>query len=158
MEWANLGSDIHGETNKNKAVAAGGGWGKNRQYQYLDEAGNPLFKGVKSLRKGAQDTGPSALERYGNYLKQKITTESSSEDITDALAGTGFEMIGKKLYKEGKPVSNRIYDFDNKSDINALISNVATVDAAESFVVSRKILPTTGTGAGAGDDLFKEEE
>ena len=156
MDWANEGSDIHGESDKNKAVSAGGGWGKTRQYQYLDAEGKPLFEDVKSLRKGAQDTGPSPLERYGNYLKQKITTESSSEDITDALAGTGFEMIGKKLYKGGKPVSNRIYDFDNKSDINALISNVATVDAAESFVVSRKILPTTGTGAGAGDDLFKE--
>lgn len=155
MEWANLGSDIHGETNKNKAVAAGGGWGKNRQYQYLDAAGNPLFKDVESLRKGAQDTGPSALERYGNYLKEEITTESSSDDINSALAGTGFEMIGKKLYKGGKPVSNKVYDFDNPSDINALIANVSTADAAKSFIVSRKISGTTGTGTAAGDDLFK---
>ena len=61
----------------------------------------------------------------------------------------------KKLYKGGKPVSNKVYDFDNKSDINALIAKVSTADAAKSFVVSRKISGTTGTGTGAGDDLFE---
>jgi len=153
MEWANLGSDIHGETNKNKAVAAGGGWGKNRQYQYLDAEGKPLFKDVESLREGAQDK-PGIDEIYGSHLKSKIKKGSSSQDITSALSGTGFEMDGRKLYKDGKPVSNRIYDFDNQSDIDALIANVSTLEAAKSFVVSRKISPT-GTGTGAGDDLFK---
>lgn len=145
IEWANLGSDIHGETNKNKAVAAGGGWGKDRQYRYLDAEGKPLFIGAKKLRKGAQDAGPSALEQYGSYLKSEITTESSSDDINSALAVTGFEMVGKKLYKGGELVSNKVYDFDNPSDINALIAKVSTADAAKSFIVSRKILPTGGT-------------
>jgi len=151
MDWANEGSDIHGESDKNKSVAAGGGWGKNRQYQYLDAAGNPLFKDVESLREGAQDK-PGIDEIYGSHLKSKIKKGSSSDDITSALSGTGFEMIGKILYKGGKPVSNRIYDFDNQSDINALIANVSTLEAAKSFVVSRNI---SGTGTGAGDDLFK---
>lgn len=158
IEWANLGSDIHGETDKNKAVAAGGGWGEDRQYQYKDESDLNLFVGATKLRKGAQDTGPSPLEQYGSYLKREITPGSSSQDITSALAGTGFEMIGKKLYKGDKLVSNKIYNFDSQSDVDDLIANVSTVDAAKSFIVSRKISPSTGTGTGtgAGDDLFKQ--
>lgn len=156
MEWANLGSDIHGEEDKNKAVAAGGGWGENRQYQYIDnESGLNLFVGAKKLRKGAQYK-PGADEIYGSHLAKSITTESSSDDITSALAGTGFEIKGKKLYKGGKPVSDKIYNFNNQSDIDALIANVSTLEAAKSFVVSRKISPKgEGTVAGAGDDLFE---
>ena len=157
MEWANLGSDIHGESDKNKAVAAGGGWGKNRQYRYLDAAGNPLFKDVESLREGAQDK-PGIDDIYGSHLKTNITTESTLEDINSALSGTGFSIKNQKLYKGGKPVSERRYNFGNKSDINDLITNVSTLEAAKSFVVSRKISPTTGTGTTGKQNLPGEEE
>ena len=152
MEWANLGSDIHGESDKNKAVAAGGGWGKNRQYQYLDAAGNPLFEDVESLRKGAKGVDGDPRRQYRAFLNRNIKTGFTRADVNLALAKTDYALTDDNVLMLGdEAVTSKEYDLDNENDIKELIQRVNTPKAAESYFYKGS------TGGGAGDDLFEEE-
>ena len=152
MEWANLGSDIHGESNKNKAVAAGGGWGKNRQYQYLDAAGNPLFKDVESLRKGAKGVDGDPRRQYRAYLNRNIKTGFTRADVNLALAKTDYALTDDNVLILGdEVVTSKEYDLNNEKDIQELIQRVNTPKASESYFYKGS------TGGGAGDDLFEKE-
>ncbi len=87
-EWAEIGSEIHGESDLKKAVSAGGGWKEGVTFTTVTD-GNSPFKGIGSLRKGAIPIEDVDVA-YSNIVGQNINESSTSEDISSFLNGIGI--------------------------------------------------------------------
>ena len=82
--------------------------------------------------------------QYSAHLNDKIKVNSTPQTITSALSGTGFMMDGKRLTKDGKLVSTRLYDLNDEQDIKDLKREVLTVNAAKNFLAANKLQGSTG--------------
>ena len=96
MEWAEIGSEIHGESNLKKAVSAGGGWKEGVTFTTVTDENSP-FKGIGSLREGAIPKEDVDVA-YSNIISKNINKSSTSEDISTFLNGIG---ITAKASQEG---------------------------------------------------------
>lgn len=128
-EWAGLGSVLHGMADKNKAVAAGGGWQKGKTYQYQKESVGPmqsglggpemLFIGTESVREGGKPTEDIDVT-FREVLDSQFNTDATnlvyvlrSYNIKDAKRN------GKNIVIEGVK-----YDTTNPSAMQSLKTSI----------------------------------
>ncbi len=113
----------------------------------LDDNGSPIFQEYKDKtfkNPDAPNKSGDSYTQYSAHLNDKIKVNSTPQTITSALSGTGFSMSGKRLMKDGKIVSNRLYDLNNEQDIKDLKREVLTVNAAKNFLAAEKLGGSTG--------------
>ena len=125
----------------------------------LDDNGSPIFQEYKDKtfkNPDAPNKSGDSYTQYSAHLNDKIKVNSTPEEITSALSGTGYEMVGERLSKNGKLVGNRQYDLNNERDIKDLKRQVLTKDAATSFLMANKLQGSTG-GSGNKQKLPGEE-
>jgi hypothetical protein len=128
-EWAGLGSVLHGEADKNKAAAAGGGWQKGKTYQYQQESVGPmqsglggpemLFIGTESVREGGKPTEDIDVT-FREVLDSQFNTDATN--LVYVLRGYNIKDVkrnGKNVVIEGVK-----YDTTNPSAMQSLKTSI----------------------------------
>ena len=100
---------------------------------------------TSKARTYSKSSGDSYTQ-YSAHLNDKIKVGSTPESITSALTGTGYEMLGKKLYYNRELVGNRSYDLNNEQDIKDLKRQVRTKDAATRYLTANRLEGSQGGG------------
>ena len=117
----------------------------------LDDKGDVIFQEYKGKTFKNPDKNLESGDSYTQYsahLNNKIKPGSSEAAITSALAGTGYEVKGGKLMKDGKAVGTRKYNFSDSQDIKDLKREVLTSDAATKYLTANKLEGSTGGSGG----------
>jgi len=128
-QWAGLGSVLHGEADKNKAAAAGGGWQKGKTYQYQKESVGPmqsglggpemLFIGTESVREGGKPTEDIDVT-FREVLDRQFNTDATN--LVYVLRGYNIKDVkrnGKNVVIEGVK-----YDTTNPSAMQSLKTSI----------------------------------
>ena len=163
-EWAEIGSEIHGESDLKKAVAAGGGWEEGVTFTTVTD-GNSPFKGIGSLRKGATPKEDVDVA-YSNIVSKNINKSSTSEDISSFLNGIGITARASQegvlgSYGSGEPtiIIEDTAGVETEYKLNdaglKAINNIVTSSASkEEKELAIKTLGSSGSASGSGVDAF----
>ena len=89
IAWADMGAEIHGESNSKKAVAAGGGWKEGITFTTFVGDNSP-FKGIGSVRQGVkvQEDRVAIAQNFSNALNTTIV-KNEGQQIVNALNAAG---------------------------------------------------------------------
>tara|TARA_R110001632_G_scaffold75943_1_gene172463 strand:- start:416 stop:1204 length:789 start_codon:yes stop_codon:yes gene_type:complete len=159
-EWAEIGAEIHGESDVKKAVAAGGGWKEGVTFTTVVD-GDSLFKGIGSVRQGVQtqENEKVIIEEYGVALKNKVKI-GEGESIVNALLAADLpaklEEDGKILTEiGGKEVS---VDPNTKSGIDAIMVNIRNKIGDDTGKMKNFASGSTAAGSGGMNKYDKKSK
>ena len=134
MEWAEVGSEIHGESDLKKAVAAGGGWKEGVTFTTVGE-GNDDFRGIGSLREGAMPKEDIDVA-YNRIVGENISKVTSNEDISTYLNGIGITARPSKDGAMGQFGNPTVIIADDKGAEDEYLLNAAGLKAIRNIAIS----------------------
>ena len=164
MEWAEIGSEIHGVSDLKKAVSAGGGWKEGVAFTTVTDENSP-FKGIGSLREGAIPKEDVDVA-YSNIIGQNINKSSTSEDISSFLNGIGITarasqkgVLGSYGGGEQTIIIEDTAGVETEYKLNdaglKAINNIVTSSASkEEKELAIKTIASSGSASGSGVDAF----
>ena len=151
-EWATLGSEIHGISNVNEAVQAGGGWKEGESFTPIEEGKVNIWSGVSALRRGA--TEGSIIDQYNRVIGEEINKSRSASEIASTLKGFGFPTsvsylgIGDTITIDGQ-------NFDVTKDQD-IVSLRRLIDTKVDESMMKNIVSTAGGNKGTGAKYNKD--
>ena len=152
-EWATLGSEIHGISNVNEAVQAGGGWKEGKSFTPIKGGETNIWSGVSALRRGA--TEGSIIDQYNRVVGEEINKGRSASEIASTLKGFGFPTsvssfgIGDTITIDGEKFN--VTEDQAITSLRRLIDQKVKGDKT----MMKNIVSTAGGNKGEGDNLFK---
>ena len=153
-EWATLGSEIHGISNVNEAVQAGGGWKEGESFTPIEEGKVNIWSGVSALRRGA--TEGSIIDQYNRVIGEEINKSRSASEIASTLKGFGFPTsvsylgIGDTITIDGQN-----FDVTKDEDIVSLRRLIDTKVKGDKSMM-KSIVSTAGGNKGTGAKYNKD--
>lgn len=143
-EWATLGSEIHGISNVNEAVQAGGGWKEGESFTPIKGGEVNIWSGVSALRRGA--TEDLIIDQYNRVIGEEINKGRSASEIASTLKGFGFPTSVSKLgFGNTITIDGQNFDVTKDEDIVSLRRLIDTKVKGDKSMMKNIVSTAGGT-------------